>query len=48
MAKFVSQVEVKYFWYKEGAVDEQRVRVLYEWQHNEEGFPEDDPRANRD
>jgi len=48
MARFVSRVEVKYFWYREGVVDEQRVRELYEWQHDEEGFPEDDPRANRD
>ena len=42
MSKFVSRVEVKYFWYSEGVVDERRVRELYEWQHDEEGFPEDD------
>ena len=44
MAKLASQVEVKYFWYKEGVVDEQRVRKLCEWQHDEEG----DPRVTRD
>ena len=48
MAKFISRVEVKYFWYKEGVVDEQRVRELYEWQHDEEGFPEGDMPASHD
>ena len=48
MAKLASQAGVKYFWYKEGVVDEQRVRELYEWQHDEEGLPEGDPRATRD
>ena len=48
MAKFVSRVEVKYLRNKEGVVDEQRVRELYEWQHDEEGFPEGDLRATHD
>ena len=30
MAKFASRVEVKYFWYKEGMVNEHGVRELYE------------------
>ena len=30
MAKLALRVEVKHLWHKEGAVDEQRVRELYE------------------
>jgi hypothetical protein len=48
MAKFVSRVEVGYFRYKDGEIDERRVRELYEWQHDEEGFPEGGPRETRD
>lgn len=48
MAKLVRPVEVKYFWYKDGVVDERRARELFEWQHDEEGFPGDDPRVLRD
>jgi len=41
MAKLVPRVQAKYFWYKDedGKIDERRVRSLYEWQHDEEGFP---------
>lgn len=48
MAGFVPRVEVKYFWYKDGVVDEKRVRELYEWEHDEEGFPVGDPQVARE
>jgi hypothetical protein len=38
MAKFVRSVEVKYFWYRDGVIDERRVRELYEWQGDEEDY----------
>lgn len=40
MANFVPRVEVKYFWYRDGVIDERRVRELYEWEHDEKGFQE--------
>ena len=50
MSKLVRRVEVGYFWYKGGVIDEQRVRDLFEWQHEEEdscrisrGGPAGDP-----
>ncbi|KAF9648195.1 hypothetical protein BDM02DRAFT_3115857 [Thelephora ganbajun] len=48
MAKLVRWVEVKYFWYKDGAVDERRARELFEWQHDKEGFSKDDIRVTSD
>jgi hypothetical protein len=48
MAKLVQWVEVKYFWYKGGTIDERRVRELFEWQHDEEGFPGEDLRVTCD
>ena len=48
MAKLVPRVEVKHLRSKEGVIDEQRVRELYEWQHDEEGFPEGYSRMARD
>lgn len=48
LARLVRWVEVKYFWYKEGVIDERRVRELYEWQHDEEGFPGGDLPVIRD
>jgi len=46
MAKLVQRVEVKYFWYRDGVADKQRVRELFEWQHDEEdhyGFCRGEP-----
>jgi len=40
MSRFVPWVEVKFFWYNNGVLDERRVRELYEWEHDEEGFPD--------
>ena len=48
MAGLVRWVEVKYFWLKDGVIDERRARELFEWQHDEEGFPGDDLRVIRD
>ena len=45
MAGLVRWVEVKYFWHKDGVIDGRRARELFEWQHDEEGFPGDDLRV---
>ena len=36
MGKLVRRVEVGYFWYRGGAIDERRARELFEWRHDEE------------
>lgn len=38
MAKLVPWVEVKFFWYNDGIINERRVRELFEWEHDKEGF----------